>query len=350
MCHYIIGSTVHWLDPDDFTRKSEPLSCGRLCYPHTFDNIASYLATTHIQFEIEEKLVCTVTDNGSNFGKAFRIFGIDDESWLDNDEDVDQDEVVDFCEIQALPNHVKCASHTLSLLANESVKKALTHQTYKDKHIVVFGKLKLFWRKAGRPKSSEIILAILNRCAVVPSPTRWNSLYDSVDFITEFDIAVLNQLMVALGLETFLVSEIQFLNEFKSALKPVAVALDNLQRTQCYYGILIPTLYGLHCKLKSLSVPPLKYCSTLVNELKKNFIKRFDYIFDLKDPRMHAPLIAVCTHPYFKLRWLPNRTNEDVEVIQSILIEAAKKEATNLAEISIAEEAMNSSTPGEYYS
>lgn len=117
-------------------------------------------------------MVCTVTDNGSNFIKAFRIFGIDDKCWLADDEVIDEDEIVDFCEVRALPNHVKCASHTVSRLANQSMKKALAYETYKKMHVSVFGKLSALWKKSNRPKTSEILKEVLGISINVPGPVR----------------------------------------------------------------------------------------------------------------------------------------------------------------------------------
>ncbi len=37
--------------------------------------LASAMNDIHSEYEIRDKVVCTTTDNGSNFLKAFRVFG-----------------------------------------------------------------------------------------------------------------------------------------------------------------------------------------------------------------------------------------------------------------------------------
>lgn len=70
------GYTCHWIDPD-FSRHSAALACHRFTGTHSFDKIADLIHFLNIDFGLgEEKVVCTITDNGSNFVKAFKEFGI----------------------------------------------------------------------------------------------------------------------------------------------------------------------------------------------------------------------------------------------------------------------------------
>ncbi|CAH0562791.1 unnamed protein product [Brassicogethes aeneus] len=111
------------------------LLCQRFMGSHTFEKIAEILDNIHAKFGLHtEKLVATVTDNGSNFVKAFKEFGggtltkiTDTES--DNGEgEEDYYEFTsilnDFFSLQ-LPKHVRCASHTLNLIATTDVKNAI---------------------------------------------------------------------------------------------------------------------------------------------------------------------------------------------------------------------------------
>lgn len=64
-------------------RKSAALACKRIEGTHTAEVIAIELARIHALFGINnEKLVATVTDNGSNFVEAFKIFGLSSSSIL----------------------------------------------------------------------------------------------------------------------------------------------------------------------------------------------------------------------------------------------------------------------------
>lgn len=59
-------------------RKSVAIACKRFEGPHTSERIATLLDEIHQNFELNpEKLTSTVTDNASNFAKAFKVYGID---------------------------------------------------------------------------------------------------------------------------------------------------------------------------------------------------------------------------------------------------------------------------------
>ena len=81
----------------------------------------------------------TTTDNGANFVKAFDVYGpanheavpIDVGPTIESSsaEDVDEVITVEYHEIAptfdmgALPNHFRCVSHTLNLLATRDISK-----------------------------------------------------------------------------------------------------------------------------------------------------------------------------------------------------------------------------------
>lgn len=138
-----IGVTGHWLDPNSLERCSVALACRQLKGSHTFDVLACTLNDIHSEFGIQNEVVRTTTDNGSNFLKAFRIYGQQDENnnsasgeAEDNEisdemcgDDVDVDGVeVDFVEVTAvldeddglqfqLSKHHRCACQLLNLVS-----------------------------------------------------------------------------------------------------------------------------------------------------------------------------------------------------------------------------------------
>lgn len=73
-----LGITGHYIEPKTLARKSVVLSCKRIKYSHTFDEIAKGISTVHSDFGITKQVVATVTDNASNFGKAFKIYSLPD--------------------------------------------------------------------------------------------------------------------------------------------------------------------------------------------------------------------------------------------------------------------------------
>lgn len=58
------------------------------------------------------------------------------------------------------------------------------------------------------------------------------------------------------------------------------------------------------------------------------FMIRFGQFFDLKNLTTLPALIATCTDPYFKLRWLPKdlASTENITWIQNLIINAADVE------------------------
>lgn len=89
-----IGVTCHWIHEETFGRRSAALACKRLRGSHTFDVLAGALDDVHYQYRIQGKLVRTTTDSGSNFVKAFSVFGEQsqsEEAESDTDEDCPDD-------------------------------------------------------------------------------------------------------------------------------------------------------------------------------------------------------------------------------------------------------------------
>jgi len=64
--------TVHWLDQTTLERKNSVLACCRVTGVHSFDVIAKEIHEIHWEFQVENMVVRTTTDNGSNFVKAFK--------------------------------------------------------------------------------------------------------------------------------------------------------------------------------------------------------------------------------------------------------------------------------------
>ncbi|XP_015594150.1 uncharacterized protein LOC107267233 isoform X1 [Cephus cinctus] len=69
-----MGVTGHIIDKDNFQRKSYLLACRRMKFSHNFLDIAKTLLDIHEEYDLQaSKLVATVTDNASNFGKVFSV-------------------------------------------------------------------------------------------------------------------------------------------------------------------------------------------------------------------------------------------------------------------------------------
>jgi hypothetical protein len=80
-----MGVTFHWWSKS-LERNSVCLAVRRVTGRHTYDVLARILDSINIEFQLAGKIVVTITDSGSNFLKAFRIFGPELESEQDDEE------------------------------------------------------------------------------------------------------------------------------------------------------------------------------------------------------------------------------------------------------------------------
>ncbi|RXG59597.1 hypothetical protein Avbf_15859, partial [Armadillidium vulgare] len=193
-----MGVTVHWINESTIERQSATLACSRFKGAHTYTKVAEILSSIHRKFVISRStIIATVTDNGANFAKCFKEFGViipvvdnvgidedtasgetdindepneDDAEFYNSCLEVDEDYLIE----QPLPNHLRCASHTLSLTCTTDARTALKGSFSKLYHSV-FGKCSALWNLSGRPKSAETINNIFQCQLRLPCPTRWNS-------------------------------------------------------------------------------------------------------------------------------------------------------------------------------
>jgi hypothetical protein len=172
-----------------------------------------------------------------------------------------------------LPTHIRCASHTLSLLGTTDANSSLkTSAQFSRLNHAAMGKCSALWNAGSRPKSAEIC----DRSLRTPCATRWNSLFDSVTGLLDKRDA-LSRLMAALNLPAFKDLELDFLEEYRQTLVPIAVALDRLQGdTNTYYADLMPTLFSVNKQLiNALQSVYLRYCTPLLNSITVGFQRRF---------------------------------------------------------------------------
>jgi len=137
-----MGVTGHWLNfarnHANVERVSVALALRRFPGVHSYDRIGELLQDIMVAYKIDKKVVCVVTDNGSNFVKAFKQYGREYEkengplSKCEETQDYSDSEdeggldpepfpLVEEPSVK-LPPHVRCASHTLSLVATKDLE------------------------------------------------------------------------------------------------------------------------------------------------------------------------------------------------------------------------------------
>ena len=116
-----------------------------------------------------------------------------------------------------------------------------------------------------------------------PGITRWKSLHDSIKCILQVRGGV-NKALGILGKNMFTDEDFQFLEEYVRVLEPIAEGLNFLQGEKyAYYGIYLPTLLSIECKLKKVSSDSLAFCSPLLCVVKQQLNTRFDEVLSCMD-------------------------------------------------------------------
>lgn len=150
-------------------------------------------------------------------------------------------------------------------------------------------------------------------------------MYMSISEILNKDPKKMNDLMIEFNIEPFTSTERLFLQEYIDVMTPIA--LNNLQKTDCHYGILLPTIFATMSRLESyMDNESLKYCQPLAASLLDGINSRFAHIIDFNSETAIPAIISTCTHPHFKLGWLgKHKTASNKEKIKSILLNAAEE-------------------------
>ena len=334
-----LGVTCHWIDTEEFKRHSIALAFRRFRGVHSYDRIASQLMDIHADFDLDTtKIVHVVTDNGSNFVKAFREYAEpsvlllesrdgDDSDTGDRDssggQEVDEnvsqvaisplftamdssdtDDTSGIC----LPPHLSCFSHTMNLLASADASKALQDDAmYKRMYRTLTGKCSALSNAAHQSsKAAEAVFDVLGRTVPKPNATRWNSEYDSYRMIYDVKDKV-NVVMERLHLPKFTSQDLAFLGEWLTVMTPITTALDKLQgesTTESHFGAILPTLTTIQRKLSSFT-PTLTV--SLMTALQAGIQNRFGDILNLDDmtnSKTKSLIVAAVAHPFFKVRWI----------------------------------------------
>ncbi|KAJ8370259.1 hypothetical protein SKAU_G00102870 [Synaphobranchus kaupii] len=310
-----MGVTLHWISRSTLERNKAALACRRIRGRHTYDVIGAEIENIHSSYGLLNKVVATVTDNGSNFVKAFKVYQpvteSDDETEEEESTPTDADVTfLDLSEILSaenesdgqlsLPPHHRCASHTINIISTSDVEKYLTSNAEsKAVNRSSTAKCTALWTKASRSTlASETVEEVTKRKLLVPTSTRWNSFYDAVKRIAEIPMNELNTLCTKLGVKCFKDKEYQFLHEYCTAMKPLTAALDILQG-DCPYGTLLPTLEVLMQKTLAVKDTLSRTTAGLPDAIVQAIQTRFAGVLDNKDA-----LLAAVSCPNFKLRWL----------------------------------------------
>lgn len=334
-----LGMTCHFIDEHTYARYSYVLGCKRIKGSHTYFNITETMNEITHTYNIQNaKISHTVTDNASNFGKAFRTYSlksigqeslnVNSDNWFDDEticDDHNAGEEIDFSgdfdtiewstmfqnsedmesDDICLPDHITCSAHTLSLIATVDVDK-ISDKSYIINSKNAFSKLCSFWNLLSRSTvASDKVYDICGCKFPVPVVTRWNSLFYAVKKIIAHKETVISSFN-NLKLQQLKKKDWSFLEEYCLVMEPLAISLDKIQAEKsCFLGYVAPTIISL--RLLLIQQTNLTYCRCLALSIIKSLEKRFNFIFDLENIKSKPYIIASISHPKFKLSWVPAR-------------------------------------------
>ena len=331
-----LGVTAHTLD-SFLKRHSFAIACRRLEGRHTYDVLAAALEAIHTEFNIQYKTTGTVTDNATNFCKAFNVFGemevINDESEdVGDDDDRNELEFQDVSEVLIadpgdglyhLPPHQRCAAHTLNLIATKDAEDALKRSpAFAKLSRSVFAKCQGLWNKQGRANQfAELVKSKFGLYFVVPNATRWNSVFYSMERMERMinsSLDKMNSLLTSLNLLPFTTAEVNFIKDYCSIIKSFSQALNIIQGDKnVYFGYLLPTVTRLRKKLEAKAASS-DLCKPLGDALCRGIEKRFGPLFDDK-----RALVSAAVLPCFRLDWLEDR--EQQQRVRSLVLEELER-------------------------
>ena len=229
-----------------------------------------------------------------------------------------------------LPFHIRCASHTLSLIATADAKN-ITDSRFKKQSLATFRKCGALWNACRRPKKGEIVRRVFGCQFSYPVITRWNSLYDAISLILTKKEELTSALW-ELDLPDFTENDIKFLEEYECVMAPIAAGIDRLQGEKSnLYGYYLPTILSIEAKLDKIDNENLTFAGPLLAKSKQSLKSRFKSIIELDFSRECVmAMLAATTNPDIKLKWITIRSSTDTEVFRRKVLQLLADEMSNL--------------------
>ena len=336
-----LGYTISWINKD-YRRVGFALCCRRFKGSKTFDRVAHHIFNVMIEFLITSKCVGITTDGGSEYGKAFRLFGPEDEENSEQVEEDDEEEDIEHLDIGAilrdqnhpsieLPKHFDCFCHRLNLVGKACTKEAMRNVVF----WTFFSKLRRIVK--AQNYSSQKAQIIRDECVFLfklPIVTRWNSEYTCIqDCLKKMEKSGNNlaTLMAKLKIPLFTPQEVVLAKEYVTIMKPIVEALNIFQAEVVIgIGLCLPTISGVKKSLARLATPRPEGTNIVKMKNVLAFVqsevqRRFNHFFDAEDY-----ILAAISVPRFKTKWISN--NADKEHAVNLLKNEVHKLTVNTSE------------------
>ena len=326
-----LGMTAHYIDQQNLQFVSNTLTCRRFKHSHTGQEIAAMMTTVMEEFQISSKMTACVTDNAANMAKAFTFLKPatsssssitidDDDDNAEEHNDSESFEVMDLAtvsvgqdldeEVASLMNKpIRCANHTLNLVAAVDSLKARHDDKYKRQYDKAMAKVQALSNAVSRSvKHADAVEDIIGMTFINPTCTRWSSEFNAVNRIVTVGLDKVRECQRAIGLAVTTEADMAFLKGFVQVMKPISVAMELLQgEKDVYIGHVIPTIIGLQCKLSNMNTDVL--LKPLVKTITDAIQTRFCDI--MNDDQYH---VATALIPQFKLNYLPEAERRAMKI------------------------------------
>ncbi|KAL4085405.1 hypothetical protein QTP88_027264 [Uroleucon formosanum] len=382
--NYLTTTADCWTIFKSITRESCLLAIRRSSKDsHTYDLLARTMESIFTEFNINDKVIYTTTDNSFNFVKCFEMFGqssgveivqdrskktdveilktLEDsiaEEYDKNKEDTDddgdskKDEDVSFSRIsitkvlddreligECTSNWDDCMDIEKALSPNVSKRPSMLN--YRKQSRLTLSKCQALWNKQNRSSQiADIIKINLGVYLKTPNQTCWNCWFDSSKILLlhfKNSPSKFTKVCDALKLNRFSKNDLEFFEEYVVVMEPFCICLDVLQgEKNMYFGFLLPSITILLQKYDDIAKKNLTYCDSLVSLIKANMEKRFENF--LTDPFL---LSATVSHPFFKTIWLTNndKNNKALSFFKKSCLEMF--EQSNFPESEVSERNMS---------
>ncbi|XP_071749351.1 uncharacterized protein [Lepeophtheirus salmonis] len=175
-----MGVTIHWIDADTLKRQNIGIAYKRFRGRHTYNALATDLEDIFFRYGLNSKVTPCVTDNGSNFVKAFKEFQqAQPESHEEQEEEASEVTFTDLHNVlTTATDDDDC--HSICALPPHHSSPVYRSTT---------GKYPALWTKGSRSTVALEYLEEFNeKKEIVPSVTRWNSFYDAYAHIIEMPL------------------------------------------------------------------------------------------------------------------------------------------------------------------
>ena len=261
-------------------------------------------------YKIEDKVITTVTDNGSNVVKAFSLPGYHDdpfhqERYKDEEEDDEEREIdaIDLHDsLEYVSEHDTCFAHTLQLVIKDGFKEIRAVRT-------ILGKVATIVSHVRRSQSATEILEGERRLQA-KNATQWNSELRSIKSI----LRVSEDKLRLLDTAHLTAHERKILEDLVEILSPFQEATDFTQGANIVTSsFVIPCIRGLKKSLETLSVT---FNSRMVTALTDSLQIRMT-----KYESRELFMLASTLDPRFKLKWCIG--DDEQEKVKSILLQKA---------------------------